>query len=244
MTYAALGLVLYGLRGLTPRAALRVAVCLVAGLAVLLLGYGLLTVASTGPVTPAQYAPGTRARWPPTAAGYRSVVGAHLRELPTALGANLMYTPDMLAAFLAGLAAAKAGLVERRGRDRGWLRGSSCGGCRSAWRAVWSPRLCERAAGQPVVPGRTRGVPADRARAHGVVRLRAASAADAVRPAAARVLAASGRMALTPLPLPVARPRARLHRLRLRSLRPGRHRRRPRGLRAAVRPPTRPGGYG
>ncbi|MGW6216215.1 DUF418 domain-containing protein, partial [Streptomyces sp. NPDC055109] len=122
MTYAALGLVLYALRDLTPRAAVRVAVCLVAGLAVLLLAYGLLTVALTGPVTPAQYAP----RVADTVAAYRggfgSVIGAHLRELPSALGANLMYTPDMLAAFLAGLAAAKAGLVERRGRDRAWLR--------------------------------------------------------------------------------------------------------------------------
>ncbi|MFJ4889310.1 DUF418 domain-containing protein [Streptomyces sp. NPDC088788] len=122
MTYAALGLVLYGLRDLTPRAAVRVAVCLVAGLAVLLLAYGLLTVALTGPVTAAQYAP----RVADTVAAYRggfgSVIGAHLRELPSALGANLMYTPDMLAAFLAGLAAAKTGLVERRGRDRAWLR--------------------------------------------------------------------------------------------------------------------------
>ncbi|MFG2307456.1 DUF418 domain-containing protein [Streptomyces sp. NPDC048566] len=122
MTYAALGLILYGLRGLTPRTALRVAVCLVAGLAVLLLACGLLTVALTEPVTPAQYAP----RAADTVAAYRggfgSVVGAHLRELPSALGANLMYAPDILAAFLAGLAAAKAGLLERRGRDRAWLR--------------------------------------------------------------------------------------------------------------------------
>ncbi|MFF2998812.1 hypothetical protein ACFVTC_30325 [Streptomyces sp. NPDC057950] len=40
MTYAVLGLVLYGLRGLSPQAALRVAVRLVVGLAVLLLGTG------------------------------------------------------------------------------------------------------------------------------------------------------------------------------------------------------------
>ncbi|MFD5815132.1 DUF418 domain-containing protein [Streptomyces sp. NPDC127038] len=122
MTYAALGLVLYGLRDLTPRAAVRLAVALVAGLAVLLLGYGLLTVALTEPLTPSAYAP----RVADTVAAYRggalSVVGAHLRELPTALGANLMYAPDMLAAFLAGLAAAGTGLVERRGRDRRWLR--------------------------------------------------------------------------------------------------------------------------
>ncbi|WP_328554803.1 DUF418 domain-containing protein [Streptomyces sp. NBC_00358] len=122
MTYAALALVLYGLRDLGPRAALRVAVCLVVGLALVLLGYGLATVALTEPVTPAGYAPEAAHIVAAYRGGFPSVVGAHLRELPTALGANLMYAPDMLAAFLAGLAAAKAGLVERRGRDRVWLR--------------------------------------------------------------------------------------------------------------------------
>lgn len=122
MTYAVLGLILYGLRGLSPRAALRVAVCLVVGLAVLLLGYGLLTVVFTEPVTPAQYAPEVARSVAAYRGGFLSVVGAHLRELPTTMGANLMYTPDMLAAFLAGLAAAKVGLVQRRGRDRRWLR--------------------------------------------------------------------------------------------------------------------------
>ena len=122
MTYAVLGLVLYGLRGLRPRAALRVAVCLVAGLVVLLLGYGLLTVALTRPVTPAQYAPEVARSAAAYRGGFLSVVGAHLRELPSTMGANVLYAPDMLAAFLAGLAAAKAGLVERRGRDRAWLK--------------------------------------------------------------------------------------------------------------------------
>ncbi|MFF3415096.1 DUF418 domain-containing protein [Streptomyces sp. NPDC002698] len=122
MTYAALALVLYGLRDLAPRTAVRVAVCLVAGLAVLLLGYGLLTVALTEPVTPARYAPEAAHTVAAYRGGFPSVIGAHLRELPASLGANLMYTPDMLAAFLAGLAAAGTGLVERRGRDRVWLR--------------------------------------------------------------------------------------------------------------------------
>ncbi|MEV6196160.1 DUF418 domain-containing protein [Streptomyces sp. NPDC051920] len=121
-TYAALGLILYALRDLTPRTAVRLAAVLVTGLAVLLLGYGLLTVALTEPLTPARYAPTVA----DTVAAYRggplSVIGAHLRELPSALGANLMYAPDMLAAFLAGLAAAGTGLLERRGRDRAWLR--------------------------------------------------------------------------------------------------------------------------
>ncbi|MEU8789819.1 DUF418 domain-containing protein [Streptomyces sp. NPDC048643] len=197
MTYAALGLILYGLRDLAPRAAVRVAVCLVVGLAVLLLGYGLLTVALTEPVTPAQYAP----RAADTVAAYRggfgSVIGAHLRELPSALGANLMYAPDMLAAFLAGLAAAKAGLVERRGRDRVWLRRTLvrwlpvglAGGLVTAVCANgpldsrWF--LVGHAVSLLTAPALTASY------ACGVLLL-----ADAVRPAA-DVLAASGRMALS-----------------------------------------------
>ncbi|WP_405863174.1 DUF418 domain-containing protein [Streptomyces sp. NBC_01515] len=198
MTYAVLGLVLYGLRGLGPRAALRVAVCLVAGLAVLLLGYGLLTVAFTQPVTPAQYAP-EAAR---TVAGYRggflSVVEARLRELPTTMGANALYAPDMLAAFLAGLAAAKAGLVERRGRDRAWLRRvvvrwlpvGLAGGIVTACCANgpldsrWF--LVGHAVSLLTAPALTASY------ACGLLLL-----VGALRPAAGRVLAASGRMALT-----------------------------------------------
>ncbi|MFJ4534669.1 DUF418 domain-containing protein [Streptomyces tibetensis] len=121
-TYAVLALVLYGLRGLGVRALLRVAAALLLLLAALLLGYGLLTVALTEPVTAASYAPGDAAR----AAAYRgetsSVLGTHLRDLPAALGTDLLYAPAMLAAFLGGLAAAKSRLAERRGRDRAWLR--------------------------------------------------------------------------------------------------------------------------
>ncbi|MGC0401024.1 uncharacterized protein RKD27_003668 [Streptomyces sp. SAI-126] len=198
MTYAALGLILYGLRGLSPRAALRVAVCLVAGLAVLLLGYGLLTVAFTEPVTPAQYAPEAARSVSAYRGGFLSVIGAHLRELPTALGANLMYAPDMLAAFLAGLAAAKAGLVERHGRDRRWLRGvvvrwlpvGLAGGVVTACGANgpldnrWF--LVGHAVSLLTAPALTASY------ACGLLLL-----LSVVRPAAARVLAASGRMALT-----------------------------------------------
>lgn len=198
MTYAALGLILYGLRGLSPRAALRVAVCLVAGLSVLLLGYGLLTVAFTEPVTATQYAPVAARSVAAYRGGFLSVVGAHLRELPTALGANLMYTPDMLAAFLAGLAAAKAGLVERRGRDRTWLRRvvvrwlpvGLAGGIVTACCANgpldsrWF--LVGHAVSLLTAPALTASY------ACGLLLL-----IGAVRPAAARVLAASGHMALT-----------------------------------------------
>ncbi|MGW2965218.1 DUF418 domain-containing protein [Streptomyces sp. NPDC001220] len=198
MTYAVLGLILYGLRGLSPRAALRVAVCLVVGLAVLLLGYGLLTVVFTQPVTPAQYAPEVARSVAAYRGGFLSVVGARLRELPTTMGANLMYTPDMLAAFLAGLAAAKVGLVERRGRDRRWL-----------WRVVvrWLP---VGLAGGVVTACCANGPLDSRwflvGHALSLLTAPALTASyacglllllSAMRPAAARVLAASGRMALT-----------------------------------------------
>ncbi|MET8454329.1 DUF418 domain-containing protein [Streptomyces sp. NPDC005209] len=198
MTYAVLGLILYGLRGLSPRAALRVAVCLVVGLAVLLLGYGLLTVVFTEPVTPAQYAPEVARSVAAYRGGFLSVVGAHLRELPTTMGANLMYTPDMLAAFLAGLAAAKVGLVQRRGRDRRWLRRivvrwlpvGLAGGVVTACCANgpldsrWF--LVGHALSLLTAPALTASY------ACGLLLL-----LSAVPPAAARVLAASGRMALT-----------------------------------------------
>ncbi|MFJ4821052.1 DUF418 domain-containing protein [Streptomyces sp. NPDC088801] len=121
-TYAVLALVLYGLRGLSVRAALRVAAALLLLLSALLLGYGLLTVALAEPVTATADAPGAAER----VAAYRgdaaSVLGTHLGDLPTAIGTDLLYAPAMLAAFLGGLAAAKSRLAERRGRDREWLR--------------------------------------------------------------------------------------------------------------------------
>jgi len=122
MTYAVLALVLYGLRGLTAKAALRVAARLVVVLSVLLLAYGLLTLAFAEPAAPARYTP----QIADTVAAYRgevlSVIGAHLHDLRAQIGSDLLFAPDILAAFLAGLAAAKVGLVERRGRDRRWLR--------------------------------------------------------------------------------------------------------------------------
>ncbi|MFI2910091.1 DUF418 domain-containing protein [Streptomyces sp. PDY-4] len=121
-TYAVLALVLYGLRGLSVRAALRVAAALLLVLSALLLGYGLLTVALTEPVTAAGYAPRAATQIAALRGDAGSVLGAHLRDLPAAVGADLLYAPAMLAAFLAGSAAARSRLVERRGRDREWLR--------------------------------------------------------------------------------------------------------------------------
>ncbi|MEU3619875.1 DUF418 domain-containing protein [Streptomyces sp. NPDC006872] len=198
-TYAVLALVLYGLRGLSPPAALRVAAGLVLALAALLLGYGLLTVAFAEPVDPARYArlvAGTVDAY--RAAGFLSVPKAHLKDLPSALGADLLYAPDMLAAFLAGLAAAKCGLVERRGRDRRWLRRTVArclpvgltGGVLTACCAAWPMDSRWFLVGQAVsvltAPALTASY------ACGLLLL-----LDSVRPAAAGLLAAAGRMALT-----------------------------------------------
>ncbi|MEU9736036.1 DUF418 domain-containing protein [Streptomyces sp. NPDC048002] len=195
MTYAVLSLLLYGLRGLGPVGALRLAAALVAALAALLLAYGLLTVALTEPYTPDPASADT-------VAAYRgdplSVLAAHLRDLPAAIGANLLYSADMLAAFLAGLAAARTRLVERRGRDRAWLRGAV---------VRWLP---VGLAGGVITACCANG-PLDSRWFHvgyavAVLTAPALTAAyacglllllDALGPAAARPLAAAGRLALT-----------------------------------------------
>ncbi|WAZ25690.1 DUF418 domain-containing protein [Streptomyces cinnabarinus] len=198
MTYAVLSLVLYGLRGLAPRIALRLAAALIVGLAVVLLGYGLLTVALAEPFTPDHYAP----RIADSVAAHRgdplSVLGAHLRDLPSAIGADLLYAPDLLAAFLAGLAAAGTRLVERRGRDRPWLRGivvrwlpvGLTGGVVTACCVNWPLDNRWFYVGQAVAVLTAPALTASYA--CGLLLL-----LDAVRPTAAHLLAAAGRMALT-----------------------------------------------
>ncbi|MGW5639180.1 DUF418 domain-containing protein [Streptomyces sp. NPDC003832] len=196
MAYAALSLPLYALRGLTPRGALRLAAGLVAALSALLLAYGLATVALTGPLTP------DRSTFEAAVAAHRgdalSVPAAHLRDLPAAIGANLLFSADILAAFLAGLAAARARLVERRGRDRAWLRGvvvrwlplGLAGGVVTACcvNGPWDSRWFH--VGYAVAVLTAPALTA--AYACGLLLL-----VGAVGPAAARPLAAAGRLALT-----------------------------------------------
>ncbi|MEU6375357.1 DUF418 domain-containing protein [Streptomyces sp. NPDC046909] len=121
-TYAALALPLYALREASARLAIRAATVLVAVLSLVLVSYGLLAVLATGPSPALLYGPAVA----DTVAAYRggtlSVFGAHLHALPTALGTDLLYAPQVFAAFLTGLAAARLRLLERYGRDRFRLR--------------------------------------------------------------------------------------------------------------------------
>ncbi|CCK25621.1 membrane protein [Streptomyces davaonensis JCM 4913] len=198
MIYAVLSLVLYGLRGLAPRTAVRLAAALVVGLAVVLFGYGLLTVALAEPFTPGQYVPQVADSVAAHRGDALSVLGAHLRDLPSAIGVDLLYAPDLLAAFLAGLAAAGTRLVERRGRDRAWLRGivvrwlpiGLAGGVATACCANWPMDNRWFYVGQAVAVLTAPALTASYA--CGLLLL-----LDAVRPAAVGLLAAAGRMALT-----------------------------------------------
>ncbi len=197
-TYAVLALVLYGLRGLSPRAALRLAAGLLAGLAALLLAYGLLTTALTDPATTLT-APATAPTTPATTPAEPAPPPAGAPPgLAAAFGTALLYAPHKLAGFLAGLAAAKSSLAERRGRDREWQRRvvvrwlpvGLAGGAFSA--CCTAGPLDDRwfLAGRAVAV--LTGPALAAAYACGLLLL-----LDAVGPAAGRVLAAAGRLSLT-----------------------------------------------
>ncbi|MET4927055.1 DUF418 domain-containing protein [Streptomyces sp. PSRA5] len=121
MIYAVLSLVLFAARNMTPRTAVRVASWLIIGTAACLLTWGLLTVALSEPMRPQD---GTAALHE-TATAYRgdavSVVQANLRRLRDGLGWNILYSADMLAAFLVGLAAGRRGLLADTTRWRSWM---------------------------------------------------------------------------------------------------------------------------
>lgn len=199
MTYGALALVLYGLRTLTPRSALHLAAVLLAVPSVLLLGYGLLTVALTEPSTlSGPYPPAVTERIAAHRGDALSVVAVHLRDLRAALGRNVLYAPVHLAAMLAGLAAAKSGLAERRGRDRVWLRAVALRWLPAGLAGGVVAACCANGpldgrwfyVGQAVTVLTAPALTV--AYACGVLLL-----ADACRPAVAGVLAAAGRMALS-----------------------------------------------
>ncbi|MGP3634288.1 DUF418 domain-containing protein [Streptomyces sp. 24-1644] len=135
MTYAVLGLVLFALRAVPPRTLLRIAAGLLGTLVLLFLVHGLFALALTGPerTGAATTAAGTTTAGPttvgPTAdlvAAYRggpgSVLLANLRLLPEFLAANMLYSADLLAAFLAGLAAGRWRASADPGHHRARMR--------------------------------------------------------------------------------------------------------------------------
>ncbi|MCX4967438.1 DUF418 domain-containing protein [Streptomyces sp. NBC_00654] len=107
--YAVLGLILFALRRVRPRTAVRIAIAL---LAVAAIGFGLLALAvgqaggdgGTSPSAASAAAQATEA----LRGGPGSVIGAHLEQLPdVVLLLAFFQAPSALAAFLLGLAAGR-----------------------------------------------------------------------------------------------------------------------------------------
>ncbi|WP_234436389.1 DUF418 domain-containing protein [Streptomyces sp. NRRL S-813] len=120
--YAVLSLVLFALRDITPRAAIRAAIWLIAGAAACLLAWGLLVVALAEPVSPQDAATRAQAMAMAYRGGTGAVVQANMRWLRDALPGNVVYTADMQGAFLIGLAAGQRGLLVERRRHCEWMR--------------------------------------------------------------------------------------------------------------------------
>ncbi|WP_225320883.1 DUF418 domain-containing protein [Streptomyces luteolifulvus] len=121
MVYAVLSLVLFAVRDAASPTLLRTAAWLVAGTAACLLAWGWLTVAFAQPlrqqdVTAVVHEWVTAYRGEPGA-----VVEARLRSLRDSLGWNILYGADMLAAFLAGLAAGCRRVLAETDRYRAWM---------------------------------------------------------------------------------------------------------------------------
>ncbi|WP_329473064.1 DUF418 domain-containing protein [Streptomyces sp. NBC_01723] len=121
MVYAVLGLVLFAVRDIEPRTAVRAAACLVTGVALCLLVWGMATVAYTEPVNPQDRAAAIQETAAAYRGGFGSVVQANLGWLHYSLGWNVLYGADMLAALLAGLAAGRRGLLVETHRYRAWM---------------------------------------------------------------------------------------------------------------------------
>ncbi|MFD3653511.1 DUF418 domain-containing protein [Streptomyces sp. NPDC058620] len=126
MTYAVLGLVLFALRAVPPRTLLRIAAGLLGTLVLLFLVHGLFALALTEPERTGDAATTTAGPTADLVAAYRggpgSVLLANLRLLPEFLGANMLYSADLLAAFLVGLAAGRWRASADPGHHRGRMR--------------------------------------------------------------------------------------------------------------------------
>ncbi|MCK8678200.1 DUF418 domain-containing protein [Streptomyces lichenis] len=111
--YAVLGLLLYPLHRLRPRTLCLLGCGLLASFSLLMLAYGQAALA-TGPVTAD---PPAGAALAELAARHRDgpagAIGARLEQLPLFAAGNAMYAPQVLAGMLLGLAAGKAGWLER-----------------------------------------------------------------------------------------------------------------------------------
>ncbi|MFI6694184.1 DUF418 domain-containing protein [Streptomyces sp. NPDC050433] len=118
MVYAVLSLVLFAVRDIEPRTAVRAAACLVIGVAVCLLVWGLSMVAYAEPVNPQDRTAAIQEMAAAYKGDFGSVVRANLGSLRDSLGWNILYGADMLAAFLVGLAAGRRGLLTDTGRHR------------------------------------------------------------------------------------------------------------------------------
>ncbi|MET9553749.1 DUF418 domain-containing protein [Streptomyces sp. NPDC006645] len=119
--YAVLSLVLFAARDIAPRTAVRAAAVLVAVVAFCLLVWGLFTLAYGVPLTPRAREDVARELVTAHRGDFGSVVGANLESLRSAVGWNILYGADMLAAVLLGLAAGRRRLLADTGRHRAWL---------------------------------------------------------------------------------------------------------------------------
>ncbi|MFJ9319438.1 DUF418 domain-containing protein [Streptomyces globisporus] len=113
--YAVLGLLLRPLHRLRPRTLCRIGCGLLVFFFLLMLAYGLATL-DAGPRADGSASQGLAALY---SGGPAGTVAAHLEQLPLFVAGNAMFAPHVLAAMVLGLAAGKAGLLERPlpGRD-------------------------------------------------------------------------------------------------------------------------------
>ncbi len=128
MTYAVLSLILFAVRDISPRSAVWTAAWLVLGCAACLLAWGLLAVAYGKLVPSQEVAAVLQERVAAHRGDAGSVVQAHLRSLRDGLGWTLLYSADMLAAFLVGMVAGRRGILARSSQYRAQMvRIAVCG---------------------------------------------------------------------------------------------------------------------
>ncbi|GAA4788446.1 DUF418 domain-containing protein [Streptomyces ziwulingensis] len=121
VVYAVLSLVLFAARDLAPRTAVRIAVCLIAVVAAGLLASGLFTVALAEPARARDITVVIQEMAAARPDDFGSAVAANAGQWRDALGWNILYGADMLAAFLLGLAAGRRRLLADSHRYRAWL---------------------------------------------------------------------------------------------------------------------------